>query len=190
MQGPYSAMQLFAVIVSVLALLASVYTLMLLRRASRRVAYLEEALVALSKRVKTLEGVIGKAVEAIESIEEAKALKRRRRRRYIAALIVYEGRLPEDPREVLKSINTALERLAGTIGVAEARPAVMYYDPVRGALVIRTNHLSVNLVLASLLFVKRIGSAKVNIIPLRTAGTIRSARRALGVLDKLPSRAG
>ncbi len=181
---------LAALTVSTIALALASYALLDVRRCRRALKHAERLTSDLWRRVEFLERVIGKALEAIDEIDEARRLKRRRRRRYIAALIVYEGRLPPDPREAAKSIEEALRRLGGELGVAEARPTIVYYDPVRGAMVVRTNHLAVNLVLAALALVRQIGGAKARIIPLRTTGTIRSARRALGVLDKLPSRAG
>ena len=151
---------------------------------------LGRALVRTSKRIEALEHVIGRALEVLEDIEEARRLKEKRRRRYISALIISDSRLPVDPRVVQASIEEAIRELGGEILLADARPHLVYYDPVRGAIIVRTNHLALDAVIAALVTVRRIGGIRARIVPLRTAGTLSSARRALGILEKLPSRAG
>lgn len=142
------------------------------------------------KRVEALERVIGRALETLEDIEEARRLREKRRRRYISALIISDSRLPVDPRVVQASIEEAVRRLGGEVLLADARPQLVYYDPVRGAIIVRTNHLALDAVIAALVTIKRIGGVKARVVPLRTAGTLSSARRALGILERLPSRAG
>ncbi len=159
-------------------------------RCNGRCSALEGAAARLSRRVESLEQLIGKALEAIEDIEEARRLKAKRRRRYVAALIVSDARLPTDPRVVQAAVEGAVRRLGGEVLLADARPQLVYYDPVRGALIIRTNHLSLDAVIAALVTVRRVGGTRVRIIPLRTAGTLSSAKRALGILERIPSRAG
>ncbi len=181
---------LAALLAALAALVASFACLYRSRRLEALVSEHRYRGVSLEKRVSQLESILSRALQVLDDIDEASKLKRKRRRRYIAALILYEGRLPLDPRVVQRSIEDAVRRLAGEVGVAEARPQVVYYDPVRGAVIIRTNHLARNLVLASLLLIREIGGARVRVVPLRTAGTIRSAKRYLGILERIPTRAG
>ncbi|AEM38696.1 ribonuclease P-related protein [Pyrolobus fumarii 1A] len=175
---------------SLISAAIAIAALLIARNTSRSLARVERTTREAISRISKLEAIVAKTVQVIDDIEEARKLKRRRRRRYVAALILYEDRLPPDPRVVQTAIEEGLRRLGGELAVAEARPTIVYYDPVRGAVIIRTNHLAVNLVLAGLLLVNRIGGTRVHIVPLRTAGTIQSARRYLGILEKLPARAG
>ncbi len=181
---------LAALLVALASLTVSLVCIYRYRRLEALISEYKSRSWSLEKRVSQLESILSKALQVLEDIDEASRLKRKRRRRYIAALILYDGKLPVDPRVVQRSIEDAVKRLAGEVGVAEARPQVVYYDPVRGAVIIRTNHLAKSLVLASLLLIREIGGVRVRVVPLRTAGTIRSAKRYLGVLERIPARAG
>ena len=179
---------LAAALLAALALWVTV--LWRIRLVDRRVESLQRIVKDVTERLGKLEGILGRALEAIGDIDEARRLREKRRRRYIAALIVSSSRLPRDPRVVQACIEDAVRRIGGEVLLADARPHLVYYDPVRGALIVRTNHLALDAVIAALVTVKSIGGVKAHIIPLRTAGTLSSARRALGILEKLPSRAG
>lgn len=157
---------------------------------AQRCTDLERLLARTVERVERLEQIIGRALEVLRDIDEARRLKEKRRRRYISALIISDSRLPVDPRVVQASIEDAVRRLGGEVLLADARPQLVYYDPVRGAIIVRTNHLALDAVIAALVTIKRIGGVRARVVPLRTAGTLSSARRALGILEKLPSRAG
>ena len=179
-----------SIVAAAAALAAAIAALLLYSRASRELRSLAARVASIERSVAEVRGVIGRALEVLEDIEEARLLKRRRRRRYVAALILYEGRLPVDPRLAQRAVEEAVARLGGELLLADARPLVVYYDPVRGALIVRTNHLAVDAVIAALLLVRKVGGARVRIVPLRTAGTLSSAKRALGILERIPTRAG
>ncbi len=181
---------MIAAVVAAAALAVSTAALLLYARLASRLRRIEGRVARLGGEVGELRGILGKALEALEDIDEARLLKRRRRRRYVAALIIYDGRLPVDPRVAQRAVEEAVARLGGEVLLADARPLVVHYDPVRGALIVRTNHLAVDAVIAALLLVKRIGGTRVRIVPLRTAGTLSSAKRALGIIERIPSRAG
>lgn len=149
---------------------------------------LERRIESLEKRLNSLAGEMGRVLEAagyalqsIDAEEFLEKLRRRRRRRYIAFIVVYEGEQPPSPQEVERAIIRAAERLAGQLTVALARLQLVYYDPERAAGILRASHDTKYLVLAALGLVRRIGDKRAVIIPVRTSGTIKRAKRALAV---------
>jgi len=138
---------------------------------------LEEA----SSRLGVLERALARALESYEAEDALEKLRRRRRRRYIAFYVVTEDGEPPPPEEVEKAVIRAVERLAGELAVAKARLQLVYYQPERGAGIIRANHETKYLVLAAMGLVRRVAGRRALLIPVRTTGTIKTAKRVLGL---------
>ncbi len=157
-------------------------------RLSRRLQALWERLGAIEERLERLEAaqrLLDKAVAAALASSEAEdmleKLRRRRRRRYIVFYVVTEDGRPPPPEEVEKAILKATERLAGQLTVALARLQLVYYHPDTGAGILRASHDTKHLVLAAMALVRRIGGSRAILVPVRTTGTIRTAKRVLGL---------
>lgn len=135
----------------------------------------------LSARLRVLEKAVAKALESYEAEDMLEKLRRRRRRRYIVFRIVTEDGTSPPPEEVEKAILRAVERLGGQLTAALARVQLVYYHPEQAAGIIRASHDTKYLVLAALGLVRSIGGRRALIIPVRTTGTIRSAKKALGL---------
>jgi len=127
--------------------------------------------------------LIVKAVSsALASYEAEKALeklRRKRRRRYIAFIVVVESGKPPEPQAIEKAILNAVKKIGGEIAAADARPRLVYYDPIRGLGIVSASHTTKYIVLAALGIVRRVDGKKVLIIPIRTTGTIKRAKKAL-----------
>ncbi len=135
----------------------------------------------LQHRLAVLERALARALESYEAEDALEKLRRRRRRRYIAFYVVTEDGEPPPPEEVEKAVMRAVERLAGELTVAKARLQLVYYQPERGAGIIRANHETKYLVLAAMGLVRRVAGKRAVLIPVRTTGTIRTAKRVLGL---------
>ncbi len=129
--------------------------------------------------------VIGKGLSLVLSSYTAEKLldyiARRRRRRYIAFCISTEDGVQLDPNKVERTIIEAMTRLGGVLGVAEAKPQLVYYDAKSNCGVFRVTYMSKHLAIAAMGFVRNIGGKKVVIIPLRTSGTVKRAKKSLPV---------
>jgi ribonuclease P/MRP protein subunit POP5 len=124
--------------------------------------------VALAELARTSRG--------LKALERA---ARRPRRRYVAFYVVAEdGRAP-DPKSLEDSIKRAVRQLAGTLGLAEANVDLVYYDPEKPAGIVRTTNTAKHVVIASLALVRSVDGRRVMLIPVRTAGTIKRAKRAI-----------
>lgn len=135
----------------------------------------------LGARLRVLEKAVAKALESYEAEDMLEKLRRRRRRRYIVFRVVTEDGSSPPPEEVEKAVLRAVERLGGQLAAAMARVQLVYYHPEQAAGIIRASHDTKYLVLAALGLVRSIGGHRALIIPVRTAGTIRSAKKALGL---------
>ena len=65
------------------------------------------------------------------------------------------------------------------LGLAEANVSLAYYDPSRMVGIVRTTNTAKHVVLAALGMVRRVAGKRVLIVPVRTTGTIKRAKRAL-----------
>ncbi|HIQ23550.1 MAG TPA: hypothetical protein EYH50_00695 [Pyrodictium delaneyi] len=182
-------MQLDAAILAVLAVSFVGYVAWSVhgqRMLEKRVALLERRLDSLAKEMGSILKAAGYALQSSDAEKFLEKLRRRRRRRYIAFIIVYEGEQPPSPQEVERAIVRAAERLTGQLTVALARLQLVYYDPERAAGILRVSHDTKYLVLAALGLVRRIGDSRAVIIPVRTTGTIKRAKRALAIARRRP----
>jgi len=152
-----------------------------LGRSEARIEELTDSLQRVSKRLAVIEKALAAALESYAAEEMLEKLRRKRRRRYIVFYVVTEDGTPPPPEEVEKAIVKALEKLAGQLAVASSRIQLVYYVPEKAAGIIRASHDTKYLVLAALGLVRRIGGRRAIIIPVRTTGTIKTAKRALGL---------
>jgi len=176
----------FMFVLLLLLVTLDVLLLLFYARVWRRVIVLERQITRsfwIVRQVVKQHSVIAKAVSsALASYEAEKALeklRRKRRRRYIAFIVVVESGKPPEPQEIEKAILDAVKKVGGEIMVADARPRLVYYDPLRGLGVISASHTTKYIVLAALGIVRRVGRRKVLVIPIRTTGTIKRAKKAL-----------
>ena len=72
-----------------------------------------------------------------------------------------------------------MRRLAGALGLAEANVSLVYYDPEKPAGIVRATNTTKYVVLAALAMVRRVDGRRALIVPVRTAGTIKRAKRAI-----------
>ncbi len=152
-----------------------------LRRQTGLVEEIRGELKATSRRLTVLEKAVAKALESYEAEEMLERLRRKRRRRYIVFYVVTEDGSTPKPEDVEKAVLRALERLAGQLAVASSRVQLVYYVPEKAAGIIRASHETKYLVLAALGLVRKIGDKKAIIVPVRTTGTIKTAKRVLGL---------
>ena len=152
-----------------------------LERVAGRVDELASELEALRPDVRMVKRALAAVLAGREAEELVRELRRRRRRRYIVFYVVYEGDTPPQPEELEKAIIRAVERLAGQLTVAKSRLQLVYYDPVRGAGILRATHDTKYLVLAGMALVRMVAGKRVVLVPVRTTGTIKTARRALAL---------
>jgi len=141
-----------------------------------------EALAALAFVLSLASFLRSKKVE-LEVVEKKLAKKREKeRRRYVLAVLLSEGKVE---KECLQSaVEGALKELYGTLGLALAKPKVVYYDPVAGAVIIRTTLEGVKLLASALMLLEEACGAKAGLVPLRAFGTLSSARDKVPKLNK------
>ncbi|MGC9071762.1 MAG: Rpp14/Pop5 family protein [Acidilobus sp.] len=101
--------------------------------------------------------------------------RERPRKRYLVFEAIASSEVKED--DVRAAVEEAFRRLFGEMGLAEAGLRLILYDPVRRRGIIRVRSGSLHQLLAALGVVRRISGADAMIVPLRTAGTIRKARK-------------
>lgn len=154
------------------------------REVEERLARLEEGLEEAgraARRLSLLEKAVAKALESYMAEDVLEKLRRKRRRRYIVFYVVTEDGSAPAPEEVEKALLRALERLAGQLAVAASRAQLVYYVPEKAAGILRASHETKYLVLAAMGLVRRVGDRRALIVPVRTTGTIKTAKRVLGL---------
>ena len=99
------------------------------------------------------------------------------RKRYIVFAVISQTRYSK--KDLSEAIRTTFKHLFGEAILVKADPYIVYYDPgvMRG--VIRVSHIYKNHVLAVLSLIPRITGLDALIIPLKTTGTIKKARKIL-----------
>ncbi len=170
---------LVAIVVSITTLLATIALWAYIIRLRKIINKQHRLLVAVSKRI----GLVVKAFRIIVSTSRSekklKEIAKRPRRRYIAFIILTEDGRPPPPKTIEDAVRESLEKLAGRVMIAESSFALAYYDPSRGVGIFRATNKSKHAVIAAMAFVRRIGGKRVMLIPLRTSGTIKRAKRTL-----------
>ena len=151
-----------------------------LRRLER---YVEELAALVAGRIlppyRLLSRALAELAVSSRSLRALERASRKPRRRYIAFYMVVEDGVAPDPKALEASIRRSVERLAGMLGLAEANVSLAYYDPSRMVGIVRTTNTAKHVVLAALGMVRRVAGKRVLIVPVRTTGTIKRAKRAL-----------
>lgn len=145
----------------------------------RRIAHSFWVVRQVAKQYSVIARAVSSALASYEAEKALEKLRRKRRRRYIAFVVVVESGKPPEPQEMEKAILSAIRRIGGEIVVADARPRLVYYDPLRGLGIISASHTTKYIVLAALGAIRRVGGRKALVIPIRTTGTIKRAKKAL-----------
>ena len=190
--GPLDAASLLA---AAAALAVSLYALYRLRSLERLVEEVRGGLAGLGQRLEGLEEdvrsavytsslvyrALGRALESVEAEDALERLRRRRRRRYIVFRLVTEDGSSPPPDEVERALLRSLERLGGQLAVALGRVQLVYYNPDLMAGIVRASHDTKYLVLAAMGMVRRVAGKRALMVPVRTTGTIKRAKQALGL---------
>ena len=129
-------------------------------------------LYLLMRRVKLQLGLIVK-----RDIEEALSKVKKVRRRYIVFSIISEHDF--DRKEIEKAIRRKLAILYGIVSLAKADPQLVFYDPKMKRGIIRTSHIMKDYVVAALSITRNIGDKQLLIIPIKTTGTIKKAKKIM-----------
>jgi len=128
---------------------------------------------------KTLSRALRIVLQTSKAEDLLRELARRRRKRYISFCIYTEDSKPPDPQSLEKTILHAMESLVGILGVSKANPRLVYYDRRNGCGVLRLYHTEKYIALAALGLIREVEGKKTVIIPIKTSGTIKSARRTI-----------
>jgi len=145
----------------------------------KQFAYSLQVIRQVVKQYSIIARALASALASYEAEKALEKLRRKRRRRYIAFIVVAESGKPPEPQEMEKAILDAVKRVGGEIAVADARPRLVYYDPLRGLGIVSASHTTKYIVLAALGIVRYVNRRKVLVIPVRTTGTIKRAKKAL-----------
>ncbi len=171
---PLLALAALALALAVLALTMRV------RRLERELEELEQLIATgILPAYRLVSRALAELATSARSIRALERAARKPRRRYIAFYLVTEDAKPPSPESLERAVRKSVERLAGLLGLAEANVALAYYDPERMAGIVRTTNTAKYVVLAALGMVRRIDGKRAMIIPVRTTGTIKRAKRAL-----------
>ncbi|MET1160697.1 MAG: Rpp14/Pop5 family protein [Thermoprotei archaeon] len=112
--------------------------------------------------------------------EEEKA--RKIRKRYIVFSVISEHKFSKS--EVEDALRKTFREYFGELGLVTADPQLIYFDPSLQRGIIRVAHTYKEHVLSILNFVKRIGSYPCIIVPIKTTGTIKRARKIMYSLER------
>lgn len=155
---------LIAIVLSITSILVSAYILLSYRR---ELNLLRRLVKLLAKR--KYKDVLGKT--------------KKLRKRYIVFTIVSEHSFSR--KEIEEAVRKNINKVYGFIGLARADPKLVYYEPSLKKGVIRTSHLEKELVITALSLVREVNGKKLVIIPLKTTGTIKRAKKYLYLFEKL-----
>ena len=105
------------------------------------------------------------------------------RKRYIVFAVLSEKKF--EKRDVEKCLRMTFKQYFGEILLIKADPQLIYFDPSIQRGVIRVAHKYRDQVLASLSMIREINGVKCLIIPLKTTGTIKKARKIMYSFERL-----
>jgi len=103
------------------------------------------------------------------------AVKKRVRKRYVVFEVVTSSEVSEE--DVRAAIEDSFKRLFGEVGYAGAEPKLIFYDKVARRGIVRVRSTGLQNLMAALSVIRKVGSAEAMVVPLRTSGTIRKARK-------------
>ncbi|ADI32701.1 Rpp14/Pop5 family protein [Staphylothermus hellenicus] len=166
-------MLLLIIILSILSILLVIITYILGRRIKRLMLRLNK----LQKNIDLLRLVYIKNKEAISKPGKI-------RKRYIVFAILSSSDFKIDKIKIEKSIRSYWEKLLGRISLVKADPQLIYFDPSIKRGVLRVAHTYKDEALAVLGTIKKINSHECLVVPLKTTGTLKKARKIMYSLRK------
>lgn len=117
---------------------------------------------------------LGLQLDALMGVKGGRAVKKLRKR-YVVFAVIAE-KCPE--RAALEeAVRAKLSELFGKSAEHKASPYLVFYDGAACLGVIRVSHIYKARLIAALSMVKEAGGAKCLVIPLRTTGTLKSAKK-------------
>lgn len=99
----------------------------------------------------------------------------RHRRRYVRAFVQCLGS-PPTREELVEAIIASISEAFGLRGLAEVSPKVVFYDQVKGVVVVRCTHSGVNELCAALALINCVKSSTASVNPETVSGLMRSLR--------------
>ncbi|AAK41035.1 ribonuclease P [Saccharolobus solfataricus] len=102
-----------------------------------------------------------------------------RAKRYIVFYVISEYKVKGDDLE--RVIRNSLKDLLGSVWLNIANPKVVTYREDTQEGIISTNRVGYKAVLASLPFAKEINNNKILIVPRRTTGSLKKAKKLIGL---------
>lgn len=112
-----------------------------------------------------------------KDVEEALSKVKKIRRRYIVFSIISEHDF--NKMEIEKALRRKLAFLYGVVSIAKADPQLVFYDPRIKRGIVRTSHVMKDYVLAALSIIRSINGKHLLIIPVKTTGTIKKAKKIM-----------
>ncbi|MFP3217180.1 Rpp14/Pop5 family protein [Acidianus sp.] len=113
----------------------------------------------------------------IRKIKNKKDIKSKR---YIVFYIISEDQ-KISPKNVEDAIRSAVKELLGSMWLEISNPRVIIYLNDSNEGIISTNRAGYKAVIASLPLVKAVDGKKVLIVPKRTTGSLKKAKRLIGI---------
>lgn len=118
----------------------------------------------------------------IKTVLESKStIPKKPRKRYIIFTVISTSKL--SIKEIEDSVRTKFAELYGKSSLFKASPRLVFFDEVTGRGVFRVTHTYVNHLVASMGLVKEISGVDCLIIPLRTTGTLKKARKYMEKIE-------
>ncbi|ACP35505.1 Ribonuclease P-related [Sulfolobus islandicus L.S.2.15] len=102
-----------------------------------------------------------------------------RAKRYIVFYVIAESKVKSDDLE--RVVRNSLKDLLGNVWLNIANPKVVTYREDTQEGIISTNRIGYKAVLASLPFAKEINGNKILIVPRRTTGSLKKAKKLIGL---------
>jgi len=124
--------------------------------------------------------VLEKTIKAIMMKSTSKIAKLRKR--YVVFVINADKRFSK--KDVEESIRNTMSKLFGSEVLVKADPQLIYFDPTLQRGVVRTTHVYKEYVIATLGLLREINGEKCLVIPMKTTGTIKKARKTLHALRR------
>ncbi|ABN69955.1 ribonuclease P protein subunit Rpp14 [Staphylothermus marinus F1] len=116
--------------------------------------------------------------------KEAMSKPSKIRKRYIVFAILSSSDFNIDKTTIEKSIRLYWEKFFGRISLVKADPQLIYFDPSIKRGVLRVAHIYKDEALAVLGIIKKINNYNCLLIPLKTTGTLKKARKIMYSLRK------
>jgi len=113
-------------------------------------------------------------------IRKVKNKKDIKSKRYIVFYIISEDQ-KISPKNVEDAIRSAVKELLGSMWLEISNPRVIIYLNDSNEGIISTNRAGYKAVIASLPLVKAVDGKKVLIVPKRTTGSLKKAKRLIGI---------